>query len=176
VARIYSGPTELRGGRTVVYASPQLICEFELNRAGIAKIAVSAPVKAAVHSLVVRRAMPYAIQISPVRTYDYVSSFNAVDTYAVIAGMRRAACKLVNSSAHAAAVEWGRGGRQRILGRTLDFLNGSSPLGLARAAAKAKRTPFNPNLHPRGARGRFVATGTGLRARARRAAQIRNGA
>jgi hypothetical protein len=87
VARIYSGPTELRGGRTVVYASPQLICEFELNRAGIAKIAVSAPVKAAVHSLVVRRAMPYAIQISPVRTYDYVSSFNAVDTYAVIAGM-----------------------------------------------------------------------------------------
>ena len=85
-----------------------------------------------------------------------MSSWGAVDGYTVIAGMRRVACKLLNSSAHAAAVEWGRGGRQRILGRTLAHLNGTSPIGLAQAAKAAARAPFDPKLHPRGSGGRFV--------------------
>lgn len=177
MARLYSGPTELDNRREVVYASPRMIGEFQLNRAGIAKIAVAEPLQQAVRSAVVSRAMPYAISISPRGdTLEYVSSWRASDGFTVIAGMRRAACKLINTSGHAAAVEWGRGGRQRILGRTLDWLNGTSPIGLARAAAKARaRASFNPALHPRGARGRFVPTGTAsaLRKRAQRAAQLR---
>ncbi len=177
MARIYGGPTELGFQREVVYASPRMIAEFELDRNGIAKIAVSGPVRAMVHSAVVGRAMVHAIQISPRgETLEYVSSWRAVDTYTVIAGMRRAACKLLNTSGHAAAVEWGRGGNQRVLGRTLAWLNGTSPIGLAQAAATAKRSAaFNPKLHPRGARGRFVVSASTLRKRAQRAAQIRNG-
>lgn len=176
MARVYGGPTELDNRREVVYASNRVIGEFQLNRAGIAKIAVGDALQRAVRSAVVQRAMPYAISISPIGdTREYVSSWRASDGFTVIAGMRRAACKLINMSGHAAAVEWGRGGRQRILGRTLDWLNGTSPIGLVQAAARA-RAVFNPSLHPRGARGRFVVTGTAsaLRKRAQRAAQLRN--
>lgn len=166
----------LRDKRYTVYKSPRLTAEYETDREGIAGIAVSPPVKAMVHAAVMQRAMPYAIQISPRGpTGEYVSSWKAVDTYTVVAGMRRAACKLLNTSDHAAAVEWGRGGNQRILGRTLDWLNGTSSTALARAAAKATRASFNPAQHPRGAGGRFVATGAALRRRAQRAAQIRGG-
>jgi hypothetical protein len=175
MARVYSGPTELHDQKEIVYASKTMVVEFQLDRSGIAKIAVGEPLQRATRSAVVQRAMVYAIQISPRgRTLEYVSSWQASDGFTVIAGMRRAACKLVNTSGHAAAVEWGRGGRQRILGQTLDWLNGSSPIGLAKAArsARAKAT-FNPDLHPRGQRGRFVATADKLRGRAQRAAQIR---
>jgi hypothetical protein len=176
VARIYSGITDLKNRRQTVYASPRLIVTFEMDRTGIRKIAVGEALKAAVHSAVVQRAMPFAIQISPHGdTLEYVSSWRAVDGFTVIAGMRRAACNLLNTSGHAAAVEWGRGGNQRILGRTLAHLNGTSPIGLEQAARKAARSPFNPQLHPRGPSGRYRhITADEIRTRAQRAAQLRN--
>lgn len=159
--RIYFGPTDLRNRRETVYASPTLVAQFELNRRGIARIAVNQELRDATRSLVVNYAMPFAISISPHGdTLEYVSSWRAADGFAVVAGMRRAACKLINVSDHAAAVEWvsprGFGHGYQVLGRTLAHLNSTSPIALARAARAARRKPWNPDLHFRGARGRFA--------------------
>jgi hypothetical protein len=155
--KVYTGPTDLRNRRNTAYASPRMVVQFEMDRGGIRRIAVGGALRDAVHNLVVQRAMPYAIQISPRgATLEYVSSWSAVDGYTIIAGMRRVACKLLNSAGHAAAVEWGRGGHQEILGRTLAHLNGTSPQGLVDAAAKTVRQSHNPDLHPRGPGGRFI--------------------
>lgn len=153
--RVYSGSTDLRNRRVTAYTSPRLIVEFEMDRRGISRIAVGDDLRGACRSAVVQRAMPFAIQKSPRGdTLEYVSSWRAQDTYAVIAGMRRVATKLINVSGHAAAVEWGRGGSARVLGRTLAHLNATSPDGLARAARRAR---WDPDLHPRGERGRFAS-------------------
>ncbi len=175
----YTGGTQFGGRRTTVYVSPRMLVQFEMDRAGIARVAVGQELRDAVHDCVVQRAMPYAISISPHGdTLDYVSSWRAIDTYEVIAGMRRAACRLFNGSGHAAAVEWvsrrGFGRGYAVLGRTLAHLNSTSPMGLEKAARAAK---FDPQLHPRGPRGRFVpkASAEALRRRAQRAATLRGG-
>lgn len=178
--KIYSGPLDLRNRRTTVYASRRMIVQFEMNRRGIAQIAVGDDLRAAVRSVVVNKAMPYAIQISPTGdTLDYVSSWKAVDTHEVIAGMRRVACRLWNTSSHAAAVEWvsrrGFGHGYHVLGRTLAHLNSTSPLGVARAARAARsKASWDPKMHPRGPQGRFSPKAVSpdvLRERARRAAE-----
>lgn len=173
----YIGGTQLGGRRTTVYVSPRMAVQFELDRRGMARVAVGRELRAATHSLVVQDAMPYAISISPHGdTLDYVSSWDAIDTYEVIAGLRRVACRLFNGSAHAAAVEWvsprGYGHGYRVLGQTLDHLNSTSPLAVERQARAAR---FDPQLHPRGARGRFIpkASAEALRRRAQRAANLR---
>lgn len=177
----YIGGSTFGGRRSTVYVSPRMVVQFELDRGGIAKLAVGPELRAATRSLVVQHAMPFAISISPHGdTLEYVSSWRADDTYAVIAGLRRAACKLVNESSHAAAVEWvsarGFGRGYHVLGRTLAHLNSTSPLGLEETAKKAARAPWNPQLHPRGSRGRFTrAERAGqLRRRAERASQLRS--
>ncbi len=176
----YIGPVTLPGRRTTVYVSPRMLVQFSMNRSGIAAVAVDRPLREATRSVVVNQAMPYAIRISPRgETLDYVSSFRPIETFVVIAGMRRAACRLFNGSDHAAAVEWisarGFGRGYRVLGRTLARLNSTSPIGLERAAKQAARKPWNPELHPRGPRGRFAAKGSAetLRRRAQRAAETR---
>lgn len=179
--KIYTGPTDLRNRRVTVYASPRLLAEFEMDRRGIARIAVGQDLRDATHSLVVQKAMPFAIQISPRGdTLDYVSSWRADDTFTVIAGMRRAACRLVNTSPHAAAVEWvsprGYGRGYHVLGRTLAHLNSTSPIAVERAARAAAAKPWDPQLHPRGPRGRFAPRRSDpdeMRRRGQRAAQIR---
>jgi hypothetical protein len=174
----YIGGTVFGGRRSTVYVSERMLCQFELNRGGIAKIAVSEPLKAAVHSMVVRDAMPFAIANSPHgRTLEYLSSWRAIDTYEVIAGLRRAACRLFNGSGHAAAVEWvsprGHGHGYHVLGRTLAHLNSTSPIGLVDAAKRAARAPFNPGLHPRGSGGLFVASNSAAALKRRAAAATR---
>lgn len=148
-----SGFEHMQNRRVRVHTGTQLTVDFEMDRRGIRKIAMGLPLAEATRSAVVHRAMPYAIQISPRgETLDYVSSWRAQDTQIVINGMRRVATKLVNVSDHAAAVEWGRGGRAGVLRRTLAHLNSTSPIGLEQAARRAR---WNPDLHPRGAGGRF---------------------
>ncbi len=178
----YIGATRLSGKRYTVYASPRMVVQFELDRQGIEKVAVGDELRDATRSAVTQRAMPYAISISPRGdTLEYVSSWEPVDTYVVIAGMRRVACRLLNTSQHAAAVEWvskrGFGHGRGVLRRTLAHLNSTSPLGIEQATrtARAKET-WNPEQHPRGTRGRFApkADAAGLRQRAQRAAQIRD--
>lgn len=176
----YIGGTSLGGRRNTVYVSPRMVVQFELDRRGIARLAVGHELREATHSLVVNHAMPFAISISPHGdTLEYVSSWRAIDTYEVIAGLRRVACRLFNGSSHAAAVEWvskrGFGRGYHVLGRTLAHLNSTSPMAIEAAAKKAAQKPWNPQLHPRGPRGRFVASASAqaLRRRAARAAQLR---
>jgi hypothetical protein len=172
----YIGGTQLGGKRHTVYMSPRLVVQFEMDRRGISRVAVGESLQSATRSAVVQRAMPYAIQISPRGdTLEYVSSFRAVDTFTVIAGMRRAACHLLNTSGHAAAVEWiskrGSGHGYGVLRRTLAHLNATSPQAIEHQARAAK---FNANLHPRGPGGKFVSrTGAAqTRNRAKNAAAI----
>lgn len=178
----YVGGSELGGRRHTVYVSPRMVVKFEMDRAGMARLAVGQALKDATHSVVVHQAMPYAVQISPHGdTLEYVSSWQAVDTFAVIAGLRRAACKLLNTSGHAAAVEWvsprGYGHGYGVLARTLAHLTGASPAGLEQAPHKTARKAFNSQAHPRGPAGRFAPaaqpSAATLRRRAHRAAQIR---
>lgn len=159
--RIYSGATDLRNRRETVHHTPRLKVEFEMDRRGISRIALSDPLRDACHSVVVQRAMPFAIQKSPRgKTLEYVSSWRVSDGHTVIAGMRRVAAKLINVSDHAAAVEFvnkrGNGHGHGVLRQTLAHLNATSPEGIAKAERAAKRKPWNPDLHPRGTKGRFT--------------------
>jgi hypothetical protein len=150
--------------RTVtVYASPRLIVRFEMDRRGIARVAVGRELADATRQVIRERAMPYAIRISPVGDRDaddlsdkprYAASFRMSQGYTVIAGMRRVAAKLTNIAPHAAAVEFtgsnphaaGHG----VLRKTLAHLNGTGE------TLRQAKSPWRPELHPRGAGGRFV--------------------
>lgn len=111
----------------VVYRSPQVVARFELNRAGIRKIAMGETLRDTVMDFAENRAKPYAVAISPVDSGDYVSSFEVQPATTVIAGLRRVVARLVNQSGHAAAVEYGNRHNPNghaVLGRTIDFLHG----------------------------------------------------
>ncbi len=111
---------------------------FKPDKKGIAAVAVGPELRKACHDLVEHKAKPYAVAISPIgdpgdrrgpyTPGDYISSWVVLDTFTVIAAMRRVATQLWNMSPHAAAVEWGNdqvGDGHHVLGETLDFLNGA---------------------------------------------------
>jgi hypothetical protein len=121
---------ETGGGRRLVYPGKTVQVYFELDRPGIAAIAMGPQLAAAVIDLATTKALPYAIEASP-RSAEhhrhYQDSFVVVPGTAWIAAMKRVAARLVNTSDHAAAVEWGsqRTGFEghHVLGHTLDYLN-----------------------------------------------------
>lgn len=118
--------------RRTVYRGRHCKVDFELDRKGIAAIAMSDELLDAVTEVVTDRALPYAISVSPRSTREHK---HFQDSFAVIAGtevwarMRRVASRLWNLSEHAAAVEFGNkhtGGRgHHVLRQTLDHLTGS---------------------------------------------------
>lgn len=137
--------------------------DFELDRDGIRKLAVGKELREATTAVVRRRALPYAVSISP---YDseskgphYRDSFRIKQGYVTIAGLRRVATRLHNVSDHSTIVEWHNG--SRVLGRTLAFLNHESVLAhvmqMVEESAKkaARRAQFDAGQHPRNARGQF---------------------
>lgn len=113
--------------RRTVYRSPHVKVEFEMDRKGIAEIAMGPRLREAVLDFAENEAKPYAVSISPRSDRQdhvhYADSFHVVPGAMMIRGMRRVAAHLINSAEHAAAVEWGNERvprAQRILGRTLD--------------------------------------------------------
>jgi hypothetical protein len=114
-----------------VYRGRHVIVSFQMDRSGIAQIAMGPKLLAAVLDLAETKAKPYAESISPRSDRDdhvhYADSFVVVPGTAWIAAMRRVAARLYNTAPHAAAVEWGNAGvnarGHRVLGRTLDHLN-----------------------------------------------------
>lgn len=117
--------------RRTVYRSPTVKVEFEMDRKGIAEIAMGPRLRETVLAFAENEAKPYAVSISPRSDREdhvhYADSFHVVPGAMMIRRMRRVAAHLINSAPHAAAVEWGnervpRG--QRILGRTLDHFMG----------------------------------------------------
>jgi hypothetical protein len=107
-----------------------VLTRFNLNRKGIAAIAVSREVRAAVHDVAENKAKPFAISISPrsrARHKHYADSFHVEDTIVADIGappMARVASRLVNTAPQAIIVEKGadRTPAHRVLGRTLEQL------------------------------------------------------
>jgi hypothetical protein len=70
--------------------------------------------------------MSYAQRISPVDTGEYVESFRVEGEIRGGPARNRAEARLVNDSDHAADVEWRNHGGERVLGRTVDAIEGRS--------------------------------------------------
>lgn len=167
--RPYRGNTDLPDRRVTVRRGRGVRVEFAMNRAGIRKIALGPELLASCRSVVVRRAMPFAIRNSPRGRRDeadlgaaFVASWRVSEGTAFLVGMKRVAVKLINVAPHAAAVEFinpetGRGHGYGVLARTLAHLHAESG-GVAAVREKRKRAAgtWKPDLHPRGPKGRFV--------------------
>jgi hypothetical protein len=97
--------------------------DYKPDHKGIAQLLV-APSMMKVVALYAEAGMPYAVSISPdADPYGegYVSSFEVEAGLTVkTGGNRRAAARLVNTTDHAAHVEWTNG--DRVLGRTVDYI------------------------------------------------------
>lgn len=160
--KVYAGATDMRNRAVTVYVSPRLLVQFEMDRRGIARIAVGPDLASATRQVVRERGMPYAIRISPRGERDdeaggkarYAESFRIAQGHTVIAGMRRVAAKLVNIAPHSAAVEFTGSNPHAagygILRQTLAHLNGTG------GSLRQARSPWRPELHPRGPGGRFA--------------------
>lgn len=159
---------DMRNRRLTVYTSRRLIVQFEMDRPGMARVAVGRELKDATRQIIRERAMPYAISISPVGQRDddqggkprYIESFRIAEGHTVIAGMRRVAAKLVNVAPHAAAVEFlgtnPHASGYGVLGKTLDHLNSHGGAGVGGRGKGRPRAPWRQELHPRGPGGRFI--------------------
>lgn len=122
------------GSRERAYTGKNVRVDFQLDVAGIAKIAMRRELLDACMDIAENRAMPYAIRISPRSNVHWPSHRHYQDQFTVKAGstvinqMRRAAARLWNMSDHAIIVEFGNratsGNGYRVLGRTLNYLNG----------------------------------------------------
>lgn len=82
---------------------------------------LNTPAMAKVAMKVAGSGMAYAQSISPRRTGAYARSFRVEPTTVKIKGQPRPAARIVNTSGHAQAVEWGEHGH-KVLGRTLEEL------------------------------------------------------
>lgn len=122
-----------------VYTSKNMSMFYQGSLRDFAEIAMSRQILAACLEIAYEEALPYAIMISPRDEYTYIRSFEVKPTTVVVRGMRRVAARLINTSPHAALVEWGgkRGGgrfsgryrpAQHILGRTRDRITGRDGL------------------------------------------------
>lgn len=119
---------EFDPGRVNVYTGTHVSVDFQLNRKGIAEIAMGPRLAEAVLSVCEDRAKPYAISISPTSSRvhkHYVESFDVSLGTATIRSLRRVAGILANTSDHALAVEWGNAHSKghNVLGKTLSHLS-----------------------------------------------------
>jgi hypothetical protein len=101
---------------------------YEPDNKGWKQIRNSSEISAACVA-VAKKAQAYAESISPRDEGEYVASFDVEETtvnFTTAGDARgpRAAAELRNTADHAAAVEWGKR-PHRVLGRTLDHLDGS---------------------------------------------------
>jgi hypothetical protein len=164
----YKRGTDLGDRRVTVYRGRGVKVDFAMSRAGIRKIAMGPELLGSCRSVIVDRAMPYAIRNSPRgRLGDadgdppFVTQWRVSEGSTVLVGLRRVSVKLINVSPHAAAVEFinpktGRGHGYGILAKTLAHLHGEAS-GVAGTRARKRATaPFVPEQHPRGPRGRFI--------------------
>ena len=120
--------------RREVYRSPTLVVDFEMDRIGIAKVAVGPELHAAVLTIA-GKGLLFAESISPVSTREhrhYAQSFSVHIDHIVLRGLRHVVARLVISSGHAAAVEWGTRTHpdgHHVLRRTLQHIGHGVPTG-----------------------------------------------
>lgn len=92
--------------RRPVYFGRNVVVEFEMDYAGMRRVAVGAELKTACY-LIARKAQPYAEAIAPRDSGDFARSFDVNMGHAWVAGMRRVAARLLNTDPGAAAIEFG---------------------------------------------------------------------
>lgn len=99
---------------------------YRPNNDAFAKMAIGPEVAAAVTAEAVRaRGIAESLSESFRKTGEYADSFEVSTTEDTVAGARRAAGRLENTSDHAAAVEWGNSRDSKahhVLGHTLEAL------------------------------------------------------
>lgn len=158
------GYREMPNRRVMAYFGKTIVIEFEFDRDGWRKIAISPELRRATTAVVRDRALPYAKSISP---YDkrnrtrphYRDSFIITQGFDIINELRRVATRLFNISDHATEVEFLNSGKTGgPLRRTISYLIHESVIEelLRNHELAAKKKEFNPKAHPRGARGRFI--------------------
>lgn len=114
----------------LVYRGRNCTVHFDLDRNGIAEIAMTPKLLGEVMDVAQNTALPYALRISPRSTrtgkVHYQDSFVVVPGTAIIRGLRRVAARLYNTASHATAVEVGtaRNRAYHVFRNTLDHLNG----------------------------------------------------
>lgn len=106
---------------------------YKANDAGLAAWAKGPEVQAACLAIAEKaKTTAEALAEDFRETGEYAESFEVRPVEVVVDGRARAAAELRNTSGHAAAVEWGYGGRadapgqtpHRVIGRALDALAG----------------------------------------------------
>ncbi len=130
------------GQREQVYRGRHVTVDYQPDRASIAALAVGPEIRAIVHDVAARPALPYALALAPVgraqRTERggeqptaprYKESFEVDDTTVMVVGagiypLLRAAANLVNQAPHALIVEKGNSkfGGHHVMDRTLAHL------------------------------------------------------
>jgi hypothetical protein len=100
---------------------PKLTIDYRPNIRGTNKLMTS-PEMVALMAAAAKKGEGYAQSISPRQTGEYAESFRVETTAKGGPRHNRAEARLINDSAHAAAVEWQNNGGERVLGRTVDFI------------------------------------------------------
>lgn len=90
---------------------------FRVNRAGMSRITRTMGGDACESAA--QRGLRWAQAHAPVETGEYRRSFEVESAEVTVSGQRRKGARLVNTSDHAWAVEWGTGGKH-ILARAAD--------------------------------------------------------
>ncbi len=100
--------SEVGFGRREVWANADrsLVLDFQMDRAGIRRIALRGELRTAC-ARIAARGLPYAVAISPRRTGAFSKSFEIMFGHTWVAGMRRVAVRLANTDPGAAAIEFG---------------------------------------------------------------------
>lgn len=91
-----------------VYTGRNINVFYQDRLQDFAEIAMSPQILRICMEVAQTRALPIAIQNSPVgETGLYIRSWRVRPSTTVVAGMRRVAAKLINTAPHSALVEWG---------------------------------------------------------------------
>ncbi len=110
-------------GREVAYVGKNIVIEYQGSLRGFRECAMGPELLLSCMRVVTGRALPYAVQISPVDTGEYKASWRARPAFFENAHAgpstirRRVAALLINTSPHSALVEWGgspTGGRRHL--------------------------------------------------------------
>lgn len=96
---------------------------YDKNIGEVNKLMTS-PEMAAFLRSIAEKAVPYAKAISPRETGDYEESFSVTSVRRGGPRKNRAEARITNTSDHASAVEFTNHGGHRVLGRTVDHIEG----------------------------------------------------
>jgi hypothetical protein len=100
---------------------PKSKIDYRPNIRGTRKL-MTGPEMVALMAAAAEKGRGFAESISPVDNGEYINAFKVETTAKGGPRRNRAEARLVNESDHASDVEWINHGGERILGKTVDFI------------------------------------------------------